>query len=248
MDKNTFLENIRTALGRDQSSPEAEGIGDTPVFDDLDTIATRAAYIVRDSEETSYTLMEQLTKSGEAAGWKIARATSLEDAAIYIRTLATDLEARSIVYSDHQVITSLDLNTAVFDSGIETTLMAIQQSGVISSEEQRSNLRKLVTKADLGVTGVDYVIADTGTCVIIPKRGVSRLVSLLPPVYVAVVERKQIIPSLDALMTLRRHVAISGNPSRYMSLITGPSRTADIEYTIVTGVHGPGEVHMVLIE
>ena len=61
------------------------------------------------------------------------------------------------------------------------------------------------------------------------------------------VERGQVLPSLDELFTLRRDDFVRGDFGSYMNLITGPSRTADIEYTIVTGVHGPGEVHMVLV-
>ena len=101
--------------------------------------------------------------------------------------------------------------------------------------------------ADLGITGVDYAIAETGTCVIIPRAGVSRLVSLLPPVHIALVESGQVLPSLDELFTLRRDDFLNGNLGSYMNLITGPSRSADIEYQLITGVHGPGEVHMVLI-
>ena len=44
--------------------------------------------------------------------------------------------------------------------------------------------------SDIGVTGVDYAISETGTCVIIPRAGVSRLVSLLPPVHIALVEKR----------------------------------------------------------
>ena len=104
-----------------------------------------------------------------------------------------------------------------------------------------------MASADLGITGVDYAIAETGTCVIIPAAGASRLVSLLPPVHIALVERGQVLPSLDELFTFRRRDFVNGELGSYMNLITGPSRTADIEYKLVTGVHGPGEVHMVLI-
>ena len=94
---------------------------------------------------------------------------------------------------------------------------------------------------------MDYAIAETGTCVLLPRKGISRLVSLLPPVHVAVVERGQVLPGLDEFFALRRADSLRGDLGSYTTLITGPSRSADIEYTIVTGVHGPGEVHMLLL-
>ena len=104
-------------------------------------------------------------------------------------------------------------------------------------------------EADLGITGVDYAIAETGSCVIIPRRGVSRLVSLAPPVHIALVEPEQVVESLDDLLALRRleYMRSRGRMPTYMNLISGPSRSADIEQTITIGVHGPGEVHLVLI-
>ena len=127
------------------------------------------------------------------------------------------------------------------------SVMAVDEEDPAPVAEQRLRFRERGTEADIGVTGVDYVIADTGTCVLLPRRGVSRLVSLLPPVYVAVVMRGQIVPDLDSLMALIRRSSQAGELGSYMSLVTGPSRSADIEYTIVTGVHGPGETHMVLV-
>ena len=94
---------------------------------------------------------------------------------------------------------------------------------------------------------MDYAIAETASCVLLARKGVSRVVSLLPPVHIAVVESGQVLPSLDELFTLRRQDFMRGDLGSYMNLISGPSRSADIEYKIVTGVHGPGEVHMVLL-
>ncbi len=119
--------------------------------------------------------------------------------------------------------------------------------GEAEAEEQRGAQRQGAIEAEIGVTGVDYAIAETGSCVLLPGKGVSRLVSLLPPVHVALVEVGQVLPSLDELFTLQRHEFLQDNPGSYMNIITGPSRSADIEYTLVTGVHGPDEVHMVLL-
>jgi L-lactate dehydrogenase complex protein LldG len=83
---------------------------------------------------------------------------------------------------------------------------------------------------DAAVTGVVAAIAEAGTLVCESGPVVARGSSLIPPVHVAVVDTTQVLPDLN------------------VSLITGPSKTADIEGELVTGVHGPGELHVVLVE
>ena len=70
-----------------------------------------------------------------------------------------------------------------------------------------------------------------------------RSLSLLPPVHVAVAERRQILPDLFDLFAALGTDELPAN----VSIITGPSKTGDIELRLVTGVHGPGEVHVLLI-
>jgi len=70
------------------------------------------------------------------------------------------------------------------------------------------------------------------------------LVSLLPPIHIAVVEEHRLVNNLDDLLTT---VAKPADITSSMVLITGPSRTADIEQILVRGVHGPGELHVILI-
>ena len=111
------------------------------------------------------------------------------------------------------------------------------------------SLREEVRRAGLGLTGADYALAETGSIVILPRRGLSRLVSVVPPVHVALVRPEELLESLDDLFLLRRleYYRNGGEMGSYLNFITGPSRTADIEMTIVQGVHGPKEVHLVLL-
>lgn len=97
--------------------------------------------------------------------------------------------------------------------------------------------------ADLGITGVDYLVAETGSVALLSGPDRPRSFSLLPPVHVAVADRGQLLPDLFDLFAVER----SELPA-CLSLITGPSKTGDIELRLVTGVHGPGEVHVVLID
>ncbi len=95
---------------------------------------------------------------------------------------------------------------------------------------------------DAGVTTAQWGIAETGTLVLESAREGSRLASLVPPMHVALLSTSRICASLaDALA--RMDVA-----SHAITLITGPSRTSDIELTLVVGVHGPQVVHILLLE
>ena len=78
----------------------------------------------------------------------------------------------------------------------------------------------------------------------------SRLVSVVPPVHLAIVRPRDVLASLDDLFLLRRleYHTNGGELGSYLNFITGPSRTADIEQTIVVGVHGPRAVHLILME
>lgn len=98
--------------------------------------------------------------------------------------------------------------------------------------------------ADVGITGTDYLIAETGSVVLGSRPDAPRSVSLLPPVHIVVAESGRILPDLFDLF-----VALGGGVPDLptgLTLITGPSKTGDIELRLVTGVHGPGEVHVVL--
>ena len=104
--------------------------------------------------------------------------------------------------------------------------------------------RDACAQADIGITSADFALADTGTIVLLAGAGESRLVSLLPPVHVAVFPRSAILTGLDELFSVVPNPAAQTSS---MVLITGPSRTADIEQILVRGVHGPGTVHAVIV-
>jgi L-lactate dehydrogenase complex protein LldG len=94
--------------------------------------------------------------------------------------------------------------------------------------------------ADAGVSGADYVVAETGTVALNTRPDQPRSLSLLPPIHIAIAGRAQLVADLFDLFQ-------SGNPPACLSLITGPSKTGDIELKLVTGVHGPGELHFILL-
>ena len=92
-------------------------------------------------------------------------------------------------------------------------------------------------------------MAETGSVVVLPRKGLSRLVSLVPPVHLAIVRPKDLVENIDDVFLFRRleYLRNGGDMGSYLNFITGPSRTADIEMRLVVGVHGPREVHLVLL-
>lgn len=98
---------------------------------------------------------------------------------------------------------------------------------------------------DAGVTAAQYGIAETGTLVLVSEAERHRNISLVPPVHIAVLRAREIRSTLgEALRDV--HEAPRGL-SRTVTFVTGPSRTADIELTLALGVHGPQELHVIII-
>ena len=103
------------------------------------------------------------------------------------------------------------------------------------------------TGTDLvGISGVFAAIAETGTLMMLSGPQTPASMHLLPETHVAVVAASQIVAHYeDAFARMREE---RGTPPRAMNLVSGPSRTGDIEQTIVLGAHGPYRVHLVLVE
>ena len=177
-------------------------------------------------------------------GWHVSRASKPQEAADHICELAASSGARLVVRADQQVLETISVDSALIRDGVEVTIMA-RATGLSGDE-----LRQQAARADMGVTGADYAIAETGSVVVLPGRGLSRLVSLLPPIHVAVVRPQDVVEDLDDVFILRRlaYYREGGDMASSMNFITGPSRTADIEQTLVIGVHGPKQAHLVLLE
>ena len=244
MDSKEFIANVRRALGREAGAPPSPSDA-THLSLNSQQVESWAQAVSRGLEVHADEYMAQLAKTAVEAGWRVARCTTSAQAANHIRNIIRELEARSVLRSAHSALDALNLDAVLNGTGVKLETMALNDQS--DQEAQRDILRRKAIDADIGITGVDYAIAETGTAVLLGRKGVSRVVSLLPPVHIAVVEKGQVLPSLDELFTLRRKEFLNDNMGSYMTLVSGPSRSADIESTIVTGVHGPGEVHMVLV-
>ncbi len=100
-----------------------------------------------------------------------------------------------------------------------------------------------------GVTAVEYGIAETGTIVLCSDEGNGLLVSLLPIIHIALLRSRQISWSLSEVIDKLNVERVDGPRSyRSATMITGPSRTSDVELTLSIGVHGPKELHVIILD
>jgi L-lactate dehydrogenase complex protein LldG len=184
------------------------------------TVRLRAPEVERE------TRIESMLERVEALAGKTHHAASLEDACGFAATL---LAGKTAIASNALLLAECGITSL---------------PGVRSRITDREELRELCATCDLGITSADYALADTGTLVMLSSPQEARMISLLPPAHLAIVRADCILGSLDELFT------VLPNPARLTSsmvLITGPSRTADIEQILVRGVHGPGEITVVVV-
>ena len=104
-----------------------------------------------------------------------------------------------------------------------------------------------VSECDVGVTSCDCLVAQTGSIIVSTLSAGGRALSVLPPTHLVIARRDQIVPDLAAAMALLRQRYNKHWPSA-LSVITGPSRTADIEKILVMGAHGPKRLVLYFVD
>ena len=239
--KSDFLAQVRHALGRTES---LRHMPDHPTLKmDLSLQEQKVRTIYAKNEARKERLITGFLAQAEQLGWQVNRVSGPEEAAQTVAEIARDTGAKKAARSAQEIFNRVDVDSFLRRLGINPLVLASGRT------RRRSQLKNLSFQAEIGISGVDFAISETGSCVIIPRKGFSRLVSLAPPVYVALVEPEQVVESLDDVFAIRRMLYLQGKgkEANYMSFISGPSRTADIEMTISIGVHGPGRVHLVMI-
>lgn len=189
-------------------------------------------------------LVAQFSAELAQVGGNPHRCANDAEALTTIQRLLQEAQADAIIAWDraHIGLTGLDelldrLNVRVLDDQIAQT--ADRPARLATLEPARVCL-----------SGADVGIAESGTIGVLSGAGRSRMASLLAPVHVAVLRTSSLVRGLgDALTRLQGMYGpnIFANHSN-LTLITGPSRTADIELTLTIGVHGPGALHVVLLE
>ena len=112
------------------------------------------------------------------------------------------------------------------------------------ADTERAAMRARVADADLGIAEADYAIASTGTLAVVSSASRPGSLTLLPPASLVIVQIDRVMANLAAVLAAMGPEGVAANR---LTLITGPSRTADIEKRIVLGVHGPKSLHAIVV-
>lgn len=220
MERARFLSRVRAALA------------------DADTPPAAAEY--RPPEPSSPDArVERLVRELEAVGGSVYRVASPEEARSAIVEVLKGRGVRRVVRTNTSTLRALGLDGALAEAGIETMVCDLREDG-----PPRDELRRAALAADAGITEADYGVAETGSLALLARPGNGRSASLLPPIHVAVLAAADLVDELSALF---QKVRERGELPSALTLVTGPSRTGDIELVLTVGVHGPGELHLVLV-
>ena len=235
-----FLGSIRREMGKTRGLFEAR-----PVPRPAE--AGQAAEVVRrQMVERWPQALERFREEFELVAGVFHRVANMDEVPGVIRRIARERQATSVL-SWHPGALGLDLRASLGAEGFSVTVAPEGDPDGAARESHRD----AADRAEIGVTGVDWALAETGTLVLVSGRGRPRSTSLLPATHVAVFGRDRLVESLDQLGVMLEGLHV--NPALSMSgavinFITGPSRTADIELTLTRGVHGPKEVHAIFVD
>lgn len=170
----------------------------------------------------------------EALGGHGMRVEDLEEAREYVLELAREGEAKLLVRWDVNELEDLGVDAPLGEAGVEVVVW-----------RDLEDFRGVAGKADIGLSTAAWAIAETGTLVLEGGPGMGRSVTLLPPTYVAVVPVGRILRTVP--QAIGKYSGDAGGLPANVCFHTGPSRSGDIEMALFVGMHGPGDVHVILV-
>ncbi len=132
---------------------------------------------------------------------------------------------------------------------VKQLITAQQWTKIFCNEDKWNNFSNTInlTTCDASITGCEFLVARTGSIVLSAAQQSGRTVSVYAPIHICIAYTSQLVFDVkDALQQLKEKYG--NNIPSLITFATGPSRTADIEKTLVTGVHGPKEVYCFLVE
>lgn len=251
--QKAFITKVKAALGQ----PGRDDRRRAEVFGEHDSI--RQAQIIQKinarTAEERRTLLDTLAEMGKSLNLQVLPVTDAAAAADAVSRLIQEKSpewggAKSVIAWQHPLIEQMNLPQVLAAQKVPVYHTAA------GTEKKSQNLkpeieliRRRTAESFVGVTSADYCLAQTATLVIKTRPDQARAASLLPSIHVAVIEIGQIIADLEELYALLKQDPREKTDglTNCMTFITGPSKTADIELTMIHGAHGPRELHLYVI-
>lgn len=171
----------------------------------------------------------------EALGGHARRVNNLEAARDYVVSLARERRAERLIRWDVEELDALGADDALTQAGVDVAVW-----------RGREDMLDAAANSDIGLSTAEWAVAQTGSLVLQSGAGKGRTVTLLPATYVAIVPVDRMLSTTAEAFGKMHAAAIGGSPVN-LCLHTGPSRSGDIEMSLVQGMHGPGDVHVVLV-
>jgi len=252
--QEAFIGKIRSALGKSPNDlPGDTDLCTSRLTDDTKAILER---IKNRSQAESQQLLDRFIEMAAPIKLNVIVLKDEESVTAAIVDLIRNKDPKwgdekSIVTWQHPLIERLNLSEALADQNVPVHVAELGniESEGISTEKEREQLRQHVIESYIGITSADYCMADTASLVMRTRPGQGRAVSLVPSIHIGVIYLDQIIwdlKELYALLSFDPEVSKEGL-TNCMTFISGPSKTADVEATMVHGAHGPREVYVYVI-
>lgn len=169
----------------------------------------------------------------------VAEVVDSDEAAIEVlKTWLKDEEIQRLIRWDHP-----ELDTLGFDQALQTEGISVDVWG----KGDHFSMKEIANEAQVGITWVDYAVADTGTLALFSAPGKARSVSLLPPIHISIFRADQLVTRIGEVMLKIDEMNRDNKLPAGVNFVTGPSRSADIENDLSIGVHGPKKVYALII-
>ena len=230
-ERSSVLDDVRRALGTyDHALPHGRATAPAPLEPSVEAPGDGSA---SDS-------VARFTREATAVGVHVHSMRSIDEAIECAATICATVSGE-VALSGAEFLSAIDLRSALTARGLSTFRCGAQDSA------EHEKLIARLAGCGVGVTAADYAIAESGTIVLSSAEPNALLVSLLPPTHVAVLRSSQIVARLDEAITKLAETT-EANAWRSATFITGPSRTGDVELVLSIGVHGPKELHVIIVD
>ncbi|NQU63446.1 MAG: lactate utilization protein [SAR324 cluster bacterium] len=246
-----FLKTVREAV---ESSAGGYRKNREDLFSRLPqaTVDLRLKKIHSRSRTDRLKLLDLLMEQAEPINLQVVPVKNLQIASELIKELILEKSpewgtVKKVAAWKHSLIEKLCLNEAIAEYDIPISYTELQNTDNLSAGKQ--SIREQIFDSFVGITAADFCIAQTASLVMKSRPNQARAVSLVPSIHVAVIELNQIIENLEEFYFLQKWDPVQKKEglSNCMTFISGPSKTGDIELTMVHGAHGPCELHLFVI-